>query len=55
VSACISVCDAAGAKQRRLQVFGAFTGDLLALVDWLKEQGVTHVATEAAGVYGRPV
>jgi transposase len=36
-------------------VFGAFTSDLLVLADWLKQQGVTHVAMEATGVYWRPV
>lgn len=55
VSVCISVCEAGGAKQQRMGVFGTFTRDLLALADWLKEQGVTHVAMEATGVYWRPV
>lgn len=32
-----------------------FTSDLLGLADWLKEQGVTHVAMEATGIYWRPV
>ncbi len=36
-------------------MFGSFTGDLLVLADWLREQGVTHVAMEATGVYWRPV
>jgi transposase len=31
------------------------TQDLLALGDWLKEAGATHVAMEATGVYWRPV
>jgi transposase len=31
------------------------TCDLLALADWLKECGVTHVAMEASGVYWKPV
>ena len=33
------------------RVFGTFTGDLEALRDWLKEQGVSTVAMEATGVY----
>ena len=36
-------------------MFGTFTCDLLALTDWLKQQGVTQVAMEATGVYWRPV
>lgn len=55
VSACISVCEAGGGKQQQTRVFGTFTSDLLALADWLKEHGVTHVAMEATGVYWRPV
>jgi transposase len=35
--------------------FGAFTADLKALADWLRERGVTHVAMEATGVYWIPL
>ena len=38
----------AGAEAR---VFGACTDDLVALRDWLKENGVTTVAMEATGIY----
>jgi transposase len=31
------------------------TRDLLALADWLRERGVTHVALESTGVYWKPV
>jgi len=55
VSACVSVCEPEGGKQQQMRVFGTFTSDLLALADWLKEQGVTHVAMEATGIYWRPV
>lgn len=55
VSACVSVCEAEGAKRQQTRVFGTFTRDLLALADWLKEHGVRHVAMEATGVYWRPV
>ena len=55
VSACVSECKPDGSKARQVRVFGAFTSDLLALADWLKQRGVTHVAMEATGVYWRPV
>jgi len=55
VSACVSVCEAEAAKRQQTRVFGTFTCDLLALADWLKQQGVTQVAMEATGVYWRPV
>src|SRR5215471_21513065 len=35
--------------------FGAMTGDLRAMASWLMEEGVTHVAMESTGVYGKPV
>src|ERR1700686_3868500 len=31
------------------------TGNLLEMRDWLKEQGCTHVAMEATGVYWKPI
>jgi transposase len=37
------------------RTFGTLTVDLLALADWLTACGVTHVAMEATGVYGKPV
>jgi transposase len=40
---------------RELREFGATTGELLALADWLVERGVTQVAMESAGVYWKPV
>jgi len=55
VSVCISRCEASGQKRQQVRVYGTFTRDLLALVDWLKENGVTYVAMEATGVYWRPV
>jgi len=55
VSACALVCEPDGKKRRQVHVFSSFTGDLLELADWLREQGVTHVAMEATGVYWRPV
>jgi transposase len=35
--------------------FGTFTADLLALADWLRSRGVTHIAMESTGVYWKPV
>jgi transposase len=55
VSACVTVCEGKHGKQQQTRAFGTFTEDLLKLADWLKEQGVTHVAMEATGVYWRPV
>lgn len=37
------------------RTFGTMTKDLLALSDWLREHGVTHVAMESTGVYWKPI
>jgi transposase len=42
-----------GKKQTR--TYSTMTDDLLALSDWLLEEGCTHVAIESTGVYWRPV
>lgn len=35
--------------------FGSFTENIEELRDWLKENGITHVAMESTGVYWKPV
>jgi len=40
---------------KELKTFEAMTDDLVALVQWLKEKGCTHVAMESTGVYWKPV
>ena len=35
--------------------FSTTTRDLLQLGDWLSAHGTTHVATEATGVYWKPI
>jgi transposase len=37
------------------ETFGTMTPDLLALREWLRAYGVTHVALESTGVYWKPV
>jgi transposase len=37
--------------EQPVREFGAYTGDLHAMADWLIEHGVTTVAMEATGVY----
>lgn len=45
-----------GAGRRMVtETFGTTTPDLLALRDWLRAYGVTHVALESTGVYWKPV
>lgn len=54
VVACVRIQEGANVRTA-VQSFGATTMALLALNDWLNEQGVTHVAMEATGVYWKPV
>lgn len=44
-----------GSIKTEVRSFGTTTPDLLALSAWLAEQGCTHIAMEATGVYWRPV
>ena len=47
-----------GAKRKtdsEVRTFGTTTEQILALADWLAEEGVTHVAMESTGVYWMPV
>lgn len=40
---------------KQVRTFATVTSSLLALADWLTEQGVRHVAMESTGVYWKPV
>src|SRR5437868_3812846 len=55
VVACVRRSDAAGPARQEVRTFGTMTCDLLALSDWLAEQGVEQVAMESTGVYWKPV
>lgn len=55
VTACVSWAERNGRKRREKRQFGTVTRDLLALADWLRTCGATHVAMESTGVYWKPV
>jgi Transposase len=55
VTGCVRIPDAAGKRVAHLAEFSTTVTGLLALADWLKSYGVTHVAMEATGVYWLPV
>jgi transposase len=42
-------------KRKEIRTFGTMTGDLLELVDWLRQNGCTIVAMESTGVYWKPI
>lgn len=54
VVACVRLV-AKGKGVHEVRSFATTTRELLALADWLEEQGCTHVAMEATGAYWKPV
>jgi transposase len=55
VVACVRRVGAHGQVHRQVRTFGTMTRDLLALSDWLADEGVTRVAMESTGVYWKPI
>jgi transposase len=55
VVACRLIRQEDGTWRSDTRTFGTMTGALLALADWLRAAGVSHVALESTGVYWRPV
>jgi transposase len=55
VTACLLVGRAGQRPKKEVRKFGTFTRDLLALRDWMRDAGCTHVAMESTGVYWKPV
>ncbi len=53
--ACLSSVGAKGQRHKELRQFGTMTGEILALKEWLKAAGCTHVALESTGVYWKPI
>jgi transposase len=49
------VPNSSGGREDLRARFSTMAADLLALRDWLKALGVTHVAMESSGVYWKPV
>jgi len=55
VVVCVLITLSNGQVEKHQMTFGTFTAEILALLDWLKNLGVTHVAMESTGVYWRPI
>lgn len=55
VVASVRLVDEKGAKTLETRSFATMTGSLLALGDWLRERGCTHVALESTGDYWKPI
>jgi transposase len=55
VVACLITLNAQGQRQKEIRTFGTMTRDLLALLDWLRAAGCTHIALESTGVFCKPI
>lgn len=55
VVVCVRIQEGRQQARGEVRSFGTKSRDLLALGDWLEEQGCTHAAMEATGVYWKPV
>jgi transposase len=55
ITACVRLQDGGSKPRKIVRRFGAMTGELRAMANWLIEEGVTHVAMESTGVYWKPV
>jgi transposase len=55
VVACIRIADESGKVKKEVRTFGTMTKDIQELDQWLKENGVTHIAMESTGVYWKPI
>ena len=55
VKVCLLTQPSNGKTHKEFRTYFTTTEELLKLGDWLKEQGCTHVAFEATGVYWKPV
>ncbi|SRR6266568_4360436 len=55
VVACLITLTDKGQRHKEIRTFGTMTRDLLALLDWLRASGCTHVALESTGVYWKPI
>ena len=55
VKVCLLTHRSDGKTHKEFRTYFTTTEELLKLGDWLKEQGCTHLAFEATGVYWKPV
>ena len=55
VVACRRRLTSSGRIEKEVATFGTTTAEVLALLGWLQEWAVTHVAMESTGVYWQPV
>jgi transposase len=55
VVACVRRLVSKGRIEQEVRTFGTMTRELMALLEWLRQAEVTHVAMESTGVFWKPV
>jgi len=55
VQVCVRRMHAQGKVGKEVAEFGTMTRDILAMGDWMRRRGVTHVAMESTGVFWKPI
>ena len=55
LTACIMIGREGKITKKEIRTYSTMTEDIEGLRDWLKSEGVTHVAMESTGIYWRPV
>ena len=55
LTACIMIGEGGKVTKKEIRTYTTMTEDIEQLRDWLKSEGVTHVAMESTGIYWRPI
>lgn len=55
LTACIMIGKDGKITKKEIRTYSTMTEDIEGLRDWLKSEGVTHVAMESTGIYWRPI
>lgn len=55
IVACLMTPGRGESRHKEIRRFGTMTADLVALGQWLRAAGCTHVAMESTGIYWRPI
>src|SRR3990167_3599627 len=55
LTACIMIGGEGKITKKEIRTYSTMTEDIEGLRDWLKSEGVTHLAMESTGIYWRPV
>lgn len=51
----VVACVDGGGIEKEIRTYSTFTNELVKLKEWLKGNGITHVAMESTGIYWKPV